>query len=138
MLHCLPATAAWSAHYSMLRQEALLLLSTVRRATSRSPSMSIIQHSCKLPCKMIEATQSCFAAPYPLSLLPPSTDSAASFVQVINSIQNAPAAERPGGFLAYLSMAYAAAFMCNNTLEAAQVGFVIYSIVSAPMLLAPP
>eukprot|EP00891_Asterochloris_glomerata_P007239 jgi/Astpho2/7239/Aster-01547 len=48
---------------------------------------------------------------------------------VINSIQNAPAAERPAGFLAYLSMAYAAAFMCNNALEAAQVGFVIYSIV---------
>lgn len=58
-------------------------------------------------------------------------------MQVINSIQNAPAAERPAGFLAYLSMAYAAAFMCNNALEAAQVGFVIYSIVSAPMLLAP-
>ena len=86
---------------------------------------------------MVEATQSSCAAPHPVSLLPPSTSSAAPSLQVINSIQNAPAAERPAGFLAYLSMAYAAAFMCNNALEAAQVGFVIYSIVSAPLLLAP-
>ena len=69
-------------------------------------------------------------------MLPYSTSNAAPFVQVINSIQNAPAAERPAGFLAYLSMAYAAAFMCNNALEAAQVGFVIYSIVSAQKLPA--
>ena len=64
------------------------------------------------------------------------TSSAAPSMQVINSIQNAPAAERPGGLLAYLSMAYAASFMCNNALEAAQVGFVIYSIVSPPGLPA--
>ena len=46
----------------------------------------------------------------------------------LEGIQGSPLAGRPFGLLAYLSLTYAAAILASTPFEAAQQGFVIYSV----------
>eukprot|EP00884_Botryococcus_braunii_P018732 jgi/Botrbrau1/5542/Bobra.0023s0026.1 len=50
------------------------------------------------------------------------------YFSVVETIQGKPAAQRPAGLLAYLVMTYAVTDMASNWVEAAKLGFVIYSI----------
>lgn len=53
------------------------------------------------------------------------------YFATLENIQGASVAGRPFGLVAYLSLTYAAAIMASTPWEAAQQGFVIYSVYDA-------